>query len=413
MVVKYICEDVDAVIESIFKNMGYIWMYLFLLGSVSSFQENRILTQVGKSVGCAAYILVNWAVIYNAAFVGNYIRVSDVWRWFPAVIFTGIFVICLLIIWKPFNTRILLMATLVSVGIMLLVTVVIILTWKGSAPSPHILKHLSDGSFFAQLTLIMDETWPAHMGSSIYTFVMYLSFRKNQIVSRIGKSALCAVFLFWAWLIPIIETWRLQTPINNWFVSIVCIGIFPVCLYFIWKPLASSLRLKKHNVPCTCCDTAVIYNDITPPHNINIRATCDELIKRCSNGDMYVIRGDCPLEMMVGLLEKETVYTLVQFLHCNKCDKTIFWGLCVRGVPIYKVVKEDEVDKWAWEDKLKYVNEINNDANERKTLLPQHIIELFYNTLSGAMSVDVFEVWLYEDNIEPSMLFNRFLVIFI
>ena len=106
--------------------------------------------------------------------------------------------------------------------------------------------------------------------------------------------------------------------------------------------------------PCLCCETAVIYNNRTPPHNINIQATCDELIKRCSNGEMNVIRGDCPLEMMVGLLEADTVFTIVQFLHCTVCNKTIFWGLCVRGAPIYKVVERYEVDNWRWEDKRMY-----------------------------------------------------------
>ena len=105
---------------------------------------------------------------------------------------------------------------------------------------------------------------------------------------------------------------------------------------------------------CPCCSTAVIYNDRTPPHNINIQATCDELIKRCSNGEMNVIRGDCPIEMMVGLFNTDTIYTIVQFLHCNACSKTIFWGLCVRGAPIYKAVERDKVDKWPWEDKRKY-----------------------------------------------------------
>ena len=105
---------------------------------------------------------------------------------------------------------------------------------------------------------------------------------------------------------------------------------------------------------CPCCGTAVIYNNGKPPHNINIQATCDELIKRCSNGEMNVIRGDCPIEMMVSLFNMDTVYTIVQFLHCNACSKTIFWGLCVRGAPIYKAVERDKVDKWPWEDKRKY-----------------------------------------------------------
>ena len=105
---------------------------------------------------------------------------------------------------------------------------------------------------------------------------------------------------------------------------------------------------------CSCCGTAVIYNNEAASCSINITATCDELIKRCSTGEMTVIRGDCPLEMMVGLLAADTVYTIVQFLCCNVCGNTIFWGLCIRGKPIYKTAQAYEVNEWRWENKEKY-----------------------------------------------------------
>jgi len=215
-------------------------VFLFILGLLLGFRKNLILARIGKSVGCAAYFLVNWALIYNATFVGYYIRVSDTWRWYPAVIFAGVFVICLLIIWKPFSNKTLLMAAFSLVGVMLALTVVTVLAWTDNAPLPYGDKHWLDGSFFGQLRIIMNETWPVHMASSFFTFVMYLSFRKNQIAARIGKSVLSAVLLLWAWSIPMLETWRLQTPVCNWIVSIICIGIFPICLFSIWKPLTSS-----------------------------------------------------------------------------------------------------------------------------------------------------------------------------
>ena len=69
---------------------------------------------------------------------------------------------------------------------------------------------------------------------------------------------------------------------------------------------------------------------------------------------MYVIRGDCPLEMMADLLYAETVYAIVQFLHCNICSKTIQWGVCIRGAPIYKAVEKDVVDRWPWDNKSEH-----------------------------------------------------------
>ena len=114
------------------------------------------------------------------------------------------------------------------------------------------------------------------------------------------------------------------------------------------------ITLPNREESCPCCEAAVIYNNERPPHNINIKATCDEIIKRCASKEMSVIRGDCPLDLMLDLLAADTVYTIVQFLQCNVCGKTIFWGLCIRGAPIYKTVERHEADSWPWEDKSKY-----------------------------------------------------------
>ncbi len=98
---------------------------------------------------------------------------------------------------------------------------------------------------------------------------------------------------------------------------------------------------------CLCCDTIVVLNE---DKNINIHATCEALIERCTSGKMKVIRGDCPLEMMEKLLNSDPIYSIVQFIHCNICNRTIFWGLWSRGVPIYKVVEEKEIEQWPWKD---------------------------------------------------------------
>ena len=110
----------------------------------------------------------------------------------------------------------------------------------------------------------------------------------------------------------------------------------------------------KNKIHCPCCSTNVIYNNHESPHNIDIHATCEALIKRCNSGEMKVIRGDCPLEMMEDLLYTDTVYTIVQFILCNVCGRVIFWGLCIRGAPVYKEVEESEIERWQWEDIRKY-----------------------------------------------------------
>lgn len=99
---------------------------------------------------------------------------------------------------------------------------------------------------------------------------------------------------------------------------------------------------------CSCCGTVVVYNDGTPPHNINIVATTNALIQRVSNGSMAVIKGDCPLEDMFALIDAETKYTVVQFLRCQACGNMLFWGVCIRGAPVYKVSDEEAVYNWRW-----------------------------------------------------------------
>ena len=104
---------------------------------------------------------------------------------------------------------------------------------------------------------------------------------------------------------------------------------------------------------CPCCGTAAVHTNHAPPHDIDIHATCEALIKRCATGEMEVVRGDCPLEKMEDLFYTETKYTIAQFLRCHVCGKLLFWGLCVRGAPVYKVVKEAAVNNWQREDESK------------------------------------------------------------
>ena len=106
---------------------------------------------------------------------------------------------------------------------------------------------------------------------------------------------------------------------------------------------------NKSKWDCDCCSNTVVYNKENPPHNIDIQATCDALIEQCASGKMTVVRGDCPLEKMVELLVSDTKYTIVQFIKCNNCGRIIFWGLCIRGAPIYRISDEREIENWIWE----------------------------------------------------------------
>ena len=99
---------------------------------------------------------------------------------------------------------------------------------------------------------------------------------------------------------------------------------------------------------CICCDTVLVHHHGEPPHNVNIPATNDAIIERVSSKRMSVIKGDCPLNEMVEWLVSDKKYTIVQFLRCHECGNVIFWGLCVRGAPVYKVSDDASMQRWRW-----------------------------------------------------------------
>ena len=225
-------------------------MFLVLCGLFLGFQKNQISSRIGKSIGCIAFLLVNWAIIYDVSYIMTSVglfSISDVWRWFPAIIFTGILGICLLIIWRPFNDKILLKAMLGLAGIMMLLTVVTVLTWKDDVIPPSILTYwIEDTSIFAEFGRIISETWYVHIISLVVAFFTYLSFKKKKITTRIGKSGLCAFFSFWVWGVVFLAPFRPQVPVWDWLISIICIGIFLICLFYIWK----SSRFYNHDRLC-------------------------------------------------------------------------------------------------------------------------------------------------------------------
>lgn len=107
-------------------------------------------------------------------------------------------------------------------------------------------------------------------------------------------------------------------------------------------------REKNARPFCDCCGGAVAYTDHEPPHNINMLVTTNALIERVRDGRMTRLKGDCPLEEMIDWFDAERKYTIVQFLRCESCGNLIFWGLCVRGAPVYKVSDEESLHNWPW-----------------------------------------------------------------
>ena len=50
--------------------------------------------------------------------------------------------------------------------------------------------------------------------------------------------------------------------------------------------------------------------------------------------------GDCLLSEVYDILDKEEHYTVCHYLKCIQCGQIYFFGACIRGAPVYKVVTE-------------------------------------------------------------------------
>ncbi|MFT4234182.1 MAG: hypothetical protein QM607_04165 [Microbacterium sp.] len=88
---------------------------------------------------------------------------------------------------------------------------------------------------------------------------------------------------------------------------------------------------------CPVCDAAVVRRGSRSW--IDVEATNAALIDLVRRGEMRVLRGDVPLEDMIALAESELRYTVVSFLACHRCQNTKFWGLCIRGEPVYRTCR--------------------------------------------------------------------------
>ena len=103
------------------------------------------------------------------------------------------------------------------------------------------------------------------------------------------------------------------------------------------------------NATCDTCESALRHTAGPPPHNVDVLGTTAELADRVAEGRMRYLRGDVPLEDMIDLARSELRYTIVSFLECADCGQVKFWGLCIRGAPIYKTVDAGVPAAWKWE----------------------------------------------------------------
>ncbi|WP_182524284.1 hypothetical protein [Nocardioides dongkuii] len=88
---------------------------------------------------------------------------------------------------------------------------------------------------------------------------------------------------------------------------------------------------------CSCCDEVAVRSG----DRLDLLATQANVEARLAAGRLRVLRADVPVDQMVALLERDTKYTIVSYLACVTCGATYFWGLCIRGEPIWRRVEPD------------------------------------------------------------------------
>jgi len=151
--------------------------------------EKKISAKIIKSICCLAYVLTNWAAFYFRAYPRDISRVgailipflTDVWRWLPAVMLVGVLAILLLIIWKPFANKILILAVLCVAVVMVAVLVFAVATWENfGAANPQYLDTTMyinyNETFFQEFMRIARWTTDVHLTTSVALFAVFLGF---------------------------------------------------------------------------------------------------------------------------------------------------------------------------------------------------------------------------------------------
>jgi hypothetical protein len=100
---------------------------------------------------------------------------------------------------------------------------------------------------------------------------------------------------------------------------------------------------------CDVCTSVAVYRDSYGRRVIDIAPTEDRLAEKLDDGRMRVLRADVPLRDMMPLARADLKFTIVLFARCEVCGTTWFYGLCIRGQPMYKAVEAGAEDTWPWD----------------------------------------------------------------
>ncbi|MFC8192530.1 hypothetical protein ACFUMH_12820 [Cellulomonas sp. NPDC057328] len=114
--------------------------------------------------------------------------------------------------------------------------------------------------------------------------------------------------------------------------------------------------MQSETETCTCDDLPVPAAFPDGSTYLDPFRTTDRVLDAVRDGRMVLLRADCPLEETNRIFESDTRYTLMHFLRCTVCGRTVQYGLCIRGLPIYRHVHADEPVERRWERSATFVD---------------------------------------------------------
>ncbi|QOW61333.1 hypothetical protein [Treponema pedis] len=103
---------------------------------------------------------------------------------------------------------------------------------------------------------------------------------------------------------------------------------------------------------CEYCDDIDIAfkNAQTDPHK-SFMSVYELLLNKIENKQLIIYAGDCKFKDMLHIIDEELHYTVCFYLQCPACGTFYFFGVCIRGAPVYKKLKsiaEKEIENMIW-----------------------------------------------------------------
>lgn len=100
---------------------------------------------------------------------------------------------------------------------------------------------------------------------------------------------------------------------------------------------------------CDDIDTA-FKNAQENPHK-SFMPIYELLLSKIENEQLKIYAGDCKFKDMLKIIDEELHFTVCFYLQCPACGIFYFFGVCIRGAPVYKKLEnitKKEIENIIW-----------------------------------------------------------------